>query len=236
MATKTDSTTSLKISSREIGHSRATRRLRRQGDVPGVLYGRDRDNLAFTVNGLELRHALAATGAVLELDLDGQTTNAVVKESQVHPVRGEITHIDLVRVDMNKPIEASVSITLTGSDDSPGVVAGGVLEQPTREVTVEALPSDIPETIEFDASAAEMGDTVFLDALTAPEGVTLVLDETAGETPLLTITAPRSQAELDELETETEVVGEGEAEAEAEAQADGDTGDEAAAEGSDPSE
>lgn len=227
MATKTDSTT-LKINAREVGHSRSTRRLRREGSVPGVLYGRDRDNLAFSVDALELRHALAATGAVLELDLDGQTTNAVLKESQVHPVRGEITHIDLVRVDINKPIQAQVAIELTGTDDAPGIVEGGVLEQPTREVTVEALPNEIPEAIEFDASGAAMGDTVFLDALTAPAGVTLILDETAGETPLLTITAPRSLAELEELETETAVVGEDDA---AEAQAEGDTADEATGEG-----
>ena len=225
MATQTDSTT-LKIASREVGHSRSTRRLRREGMIPGVLYGRDRDNLAFSVGALELRHALAATGAVLEVDLDGQTTNAVLKESQVHPVRGEITHVDLFRVDVNQPIEAPVSITLTGSDEAPGVQEGGILEQPTREVTVESLPGDIPETIEFDVSEAQMGDTVFLDALIAPAGVTLVLDETAGETPLYTITAPRSQAELDELETETEVVGE---ESEVEADADGDA--EAAADG-----
>ncbi len=230
MATETDSTT-LKIASRAIGHSRSTRRLRREGMIPGILYGRDRDNLAFSVDALELRHALAATGAVLEIDLDGQTTNAVLKESQVHPVRGEIIHVDLVRVDVNKPIEALVSITLTGSDEAPGVKEGGILEQPAREVTVEALPGDIPETIELDASGAQMGDTVFLDALVAPGGVTLVLDETAGETPLYTITAPRSQAELDELETETEVVGE-----ESEVEADGEDEAEAAPEGETPAE
>lgn len=228
MATATDSST-LKILAREVGHSRSTRRLRRDGMVPGVLYGRGRENLAFAVDALALRHALAASGAVLELDLDGQMTNAVVKEHQVHPVRGELTHVDLVRVDMNQPIEAAVSITLTGSDDAPGIKEGGILEQPTREVTIEALPSDIPETIEFDASEAQMGDTVFLDALVAPAGVTLVLDEHAGETPLYTITAPRTQAELEELETETEVVGE-----ESEVEADGDA--EAPAEGDSPSE
>ncbi len=236
MATRTDSTT-LKIAAREVGHSRSTRRLRREGMVPGVLYGRERDNLAFAVNALELRHALAATGAVLELDLDGQTTNAVVKEHQVHPVRGEITHLDLVRVDVNKPIEALVSITLTGSEESDGVKEGGILEQPTREVTIEALPGDIPETIELDASGAQMGDTVFLDALVAPANVTLVLDETAGETPLYTITAPRSQAELDELETETEVVGEESDadETETEGEGEGDS-EEPSAEGDDSSE
>ena len=232
MATKTAHTT-LKIAARELGHSRATRRLRRQGVIPGVLYGLGGDNLAFSVDALDLRHALAAAGAVLELDLDGRKTDAVLKDSQVHPVRGEITHLDLVRVDVNKPIEAIVSITLTGSDDAPGVKEGGILEQPTREVTVEALPDDIPETIELDASTAEMGDTVFLDALVAPPAVTLILDDTAAETPLFTITAPRSQAELDELETETEVVGEeSEDDADAEADADGET----AGEGDDSTE
>lgn len=223
MATKTDSSTTLKIATREIGHSRATRRLRREGQVPGILYGLGRENFSFSVDALELRHALAGSGAVLELDLDGSKTNAVVKETQTHPVRGEITHLDLVRVDMNQPIQAQVAIELTGTDDSPGVIGGGILEQPTREVTVEALPSDIPEAIEFDASAGEVGDTIFLDALVAPAGVTLILDETAGETPLYTITAPRTQADLDELETETEVVGE-------DAGAEG-SEDEAAAEG-----
>ncbi len=233
MATKTDSTT-LRISAREVGHSRSTRRLRRAGSIPGILYGRGRDNLSFSVDALELRHALAATGAVLELDLDGQTTTAVLKESQVHPVRGEITHVDLVRVDVNQPIEASVAITLVGVDEAPGVRDGGVLEQPTREVTVEALPNEIPEAIEFDVADAQLGDTVFLDALTAPAGVTLVLDETAAETPLFTITAPRSLAEVEELETETEVVGEGDA-----AEGAGDAGDgeaDASAEGADSPE
>ena len=228
MAPQTDHT-HLKIALREIGHSRATRRLRRAGSVPGVLYGLQRDNLAFAVDALELRQALAASGAVIELDLDGQRTNAVVKESQKHPVRGEITHIDLVRVDVNKPIEASVSVTLVGGEDAIGLKEGGILEQPTREVTVEALPDDIPETIEFDVSSAQIGDTVYLDALVAPPAVTLVLDDTASETPLYTVTAPRSQAELDELETETEVVGE---DAETDAPAEGD--DDAAVE-DDPS-
>lgn len=236
MATQTDSTT-LKIAAREAGHSRGTRRLRRDGKVPGVLYGRGRDNLSFSVDALELRHALAARGAVLELDLDGQTTNAIVKESQTHPVRGEITHIDLVRVDMNKPIQSPVSITLTGGEDSMGLKEGGVLEQPTREVTVEALPTDIPETIEFDVSEAQIGDTVYLDALVAPAGVTLVLDETAAETPLYTIVPPRTEAELEELETETEVVGE-DAGGEDDEAADGEdaAGDTPAAEGDDSSE
>lgn len=211
MATQTDSTT-LQAEAREASSSRATRRLRREGRIPGVLYGRERDNLAFSVDALELRHALAARGAVLELAVDGQTTNAVVKDAQKHPVRGDITHLDLLRVDINKPIEAVVSITLIGGEDAPGVIGGGVLEQPTREVTVEALPTDIPETIELDVSGLEVGDSIMLDALKAPAGITLVTDDSASEQALATVTPPRLEAELDALdealETETEVVGE----------------------------
>lgn len=212
MASKTSDSTRLALHSREPGHSRATRRLRREGLVPGILYGRDLDNLPFAVEALELRRALAKSGAVLELELDGQTTNAVVKDAQKHPVRGDITHLDLVRVDVNKPIEATVTITIIGGDDAPGVIEGGVLSQPVREVLVEALPNDIPESIEFDASALEAGGMAMLSELVAPAGVTLVVDETAAETVLVTITAPSSEepAEGDEIESETEVVGEGE--------------------------
>src|SRR5213596_1496527 len=88
----------LSISRREAGHSRATRRLRREGLVPGVLYGGDGEPLAFQVDERELRHALHASGAVIELALDGKSTPAVLKDSQLHPVRGQTLHVDFLRV------------------------------------------------------------------------------------------------------------------------------------------
>src|SRR4051812_45867950 len=164
--------TTLNAELRESAHSRATRRLRREGRVPGVLYGLGTDPQPFSVDERELRHALAGHGAVLDVALDGSSTSAVLKDSQLDPVRGDILHVDLLRVDLNKPIESQVVIHLIGGEDSPGVKEGGVLEHVTREVTVEALPNDIPEFIEHDVSHMEMLGTELLSAVTAPAGVT----------------------------------------------------------------
>ncbi len=233
MAQKNTST-NLTISSRSTGSSRATRRLRREGQVPGVLYGRGQDPVSFAVDARELRNALAGSGAVLELSLDGQTTSAVVKDTQRHPVRGQIIHLDLIRVDLNKPIAAIVSVEVVNGDESPGAKVGGIVEQITREVNIEALPSAIPESIVFDAADLELGETVGLDALQIPDGVTL-LDET-DDAVLLTVTLPTIDAEAedeaeDAIETETELVGDGEAGDEPAADGDGDAaGEDAPAE------
>src|SRR5205085_6615668 len=138
-------TTKPSITPREPEGSRATRRLRRTGRVPGILYGGGHEPLTFSVDARELRHALAATGAVLEVVDDGGATPAVLKSAQYHPVRGETMHVDLLRVNLNVAIHAVVALELVGADDSPGVKSGGVLEQITRELNIEALPAEIPE-------------------------------------------------------------------------------------------
>jgi large subunit ribosomal protein L25 len=213
-------TTKLSIAPREASNSRATRRLRRSGQVPGVLYGGGDDALAFSVDERELRHALAAQGAVVELQLDGNATSAVLKDAQRHPVRGETMHVDFLRVRLDVAIHAVVALELVGGDDAPGVKEGGVLEHVTREVNIEALPTDIPERLELDVSQMDINDTLHLSSVTAPSGVTILDD--VEETVAATLTPPRLQAELDALdeeamEQETEVVGEGEAPAEGEA-------------------
>jgi len=207
--------TRLNATPREIHGSREVRRLRRSGRVPGVLYGGDGGPVPFDVDARELRHALHASGAVLEVAIDGQTATAVVKDAQRHPVRGETMHVDLLRVRMDVAIHATVLLDITGSEDAPGVKEGGVLEQIMRELNVEALPGDIPESILFDGSGLEAGATVTLDQITAPANVKL-LDEP--DTVVATITAPRLEVETeDEIETETELVGEGEEAPEGEA-------------------
>jgi large subunit ribosomal protein L25 len=189
--------------------SRATRRLRREGRIPGVLYGGGADPIPFDVDARDLRIALAARGAVLDISLDGATDAAVVKATDHHPVRGETTHIDLVRVNLNVAIEAVVTLELTGVDDAPGVVAGGVIEQVTREITVSALPNEIPESVVLDVSGMEMNDTVYYSAVTAPAGVTLA--EAPEDTVIATLTPPKlGEDSGDEIEQETQVVGEGE--------------------------
>lgn len=209
-----DDTTTLTVAPRSVEGSRATRRLRRTGLVPGVVYGGEGDPIAFQVEARTLRQALAHGGAVISLTVEGAgETPVVLKDQQRHPVTGDTMHVDLLRVDLRQKIGATVVLELTGGDDAPGVKAGGVLEQVTRELNIEALPNEIPDTIEHDVSAAEIGDTITLDAVTIPAGVTLLDDL---ETTIATLSPPRLSTEADdEIETETEVVGEAGAEGEA---------------------
>lgn len=211
--------TALKVTLREAGGSRATRRLRRTGAVPGVVYGGGEDPVSFQVNERTLRHALADAGAVIDLDIEGGATGPVVlKEIARHPVNGATMHIDLIRVRLDVKIQSVVALELTGVDEAPGVREGGVLELITRELNVEALPNDIPDTLEHDVSGMQIGDHLTLDALTTPSTVTLLDDP---ETVIATLTPPRLQTDsADEIETETEVVGEGQAQADASADAD----------------
>jgi large subunit ribosomal protein L25 len=200
--------TKLDVNSRAAGGSREVRRLRRSGRVPGVLYGGGGEAVSFDADARELRLALARSGAVLDLSVDGgKATPVVLKETQRDPVRGETVHIDLLRVRLDQAISAIVPIELTGTEDAPGVKEGGVLEQITREANVEALPTAIPESIVHDIGEMQIGDHIGLADLTVPEGVTLLDD--LEETVVATLSPPRLQAETEEeIESETELVGE----------------------------
>lgn len=229
----TTQTTALPVERREAAGSRAARRLRRAGNVPGIVYGGGEEPIPFQVDARELRHALQHAGAVLELSIDGSgSTPVVVKELARHPVTGETTHIDVLRVRLDQAISATVVLDLVGGENAPGVKEGGVLEQVTRELSIEALPGDIPDAIHHDVSELQIGDTVTLEAVSPPRGVTLTDDP---ETVVATLSPPRLQAEAEEeIEAETGLVAEGAAAGEAEEAA----GDEAAGEteGGDESE
>lgn len=200
-------TTKLEVASRDPDGSRSARRLRRSGRIPGVLYGGGSDPLSFSVDARELRLALAGSGAVVDLSIDGaKATPVVLKEAQRDPVRGETTHVDLLRVRLDKPIHAVVPLELSGVDDTPGVKEGGILEQLTRELNIEALPTAIPESILHELGELNIGDTLALEAIAVPEGV-ILLDDLA--TTVASISAPRLQTEEEsEIESETELVGE----------------------------
>jgi large subunit ribosomal protein L25 len=145
--------TQLDVRRREPSGSRGARRLRGAGRVPGILYGGGEEPLSFDVDARELRLALSGAGAVLDLSVDGaKATPVVLKETQRHPVRGETVHVDMLRVRLDRAIHAVVALELTGGDESPGAREGGVLEQITRELNVEALPTAIPEAIVHDMS------------------------------------------------------------------------------------
>ena len=237
--------TKLLVTEREHLGSAETRRLRKQGIVPGVLYGSG-EPVAISIAERELRRALtgaAGLHSILDVEIDGkgETHASILKDYQVDPVRGGVTHVDLQEVRLDQTITASVSVNLSGGDVAPGVKEGGVLSQVLREVNVEALPLEVPEHIDFDVSGMEIGGTLRLGELNAPEGVTILGDP---EMVVATITAPTrevepelTEEELAALEAEGAEGAEGEAapaedgeEAPADAEAEA-SGDESPAEG-----
>ncbi len=222
----------LTVAPRELFGSRATRRLRREGFVPGVVYGHGGEARPFQVPARELRHILSEGHTLLDLELDGsKAVPVVIKEQQHHPVRGDVLHVDCLEVRLDEEIQAEVPIELEGTDQAPGVREGGVLEHVTREVTVEALPTEIPERITVDVSEMEINDTINLDSVTMPSGVKLMAEEPE-EITIATLSPPRVEEEPEpEVEEEAELVGEGEEAPEGEEAAEAEGEGEAPSEG-----
>jgi large subunit ribosomal protein L25 len=217
----------LKAAPRSDFGSRTSRRLRREGLVPGVVYSGGAESRAFQAPEREIRNVLGEGAALFDLEIEGgKSVPVVVKEQQLHPVRGSLQHIDLQEVRLDEAIQAEVTIELEGTDSAPGVKGGGVLEHVTREVTVEALPTEIPDRIVADVSAMEINDTLQLSALVVPEGVTLVADDPE-EVTIATLSPPRVEEEPEPaVEEEAELVGEdGEAAAGEDGGDGGDSGD-----------
>jgi large subunit ribosomal protein L25 len=140
-------------------------------------------------------------------------------------------HLDCLEVRLDEEIQAEVAVELEGADQAPGVREGGVLEHVTREITVEALPTEIPEQITVDVSAMEINDTINLASVAIPSGVKLMAEEPE-EITIATLSPPRVEEEPEpELEEEAELVGEGEEVPEGEEAPEGEGEGEAAAEG-----
>jgi large subunit ribosomal protein L25 len=219
------------VSERIILGSAESRRLRKRGIVPGVLYGRS-EPVAISVDERVLRAALTTpAGSHVVLDVavgNGREQSAILKDYQRDKVRGTIMHIDLQEVRLDQPIQTAVAVTLVG--DPAGVKEGGVLSQAANEINVEALPLEVPQHIEVDVSALRIGDSIRLSEVEAPAGVTFLDDP--DETVLASVTQPTrvEEPEVEEVEgEEAEAAAEGEEPAgEGEAAAEG--GEEAAGE------
>jgi large subunit ribosomal protein L25 len=201
----------LEVQEREDLGSRASRRLRKDGLIPGVLYGRGKTPHAFVVPERTLRTALGGPHglhAILDVAIDDQKTThaSVVKDYQQDPLRGYITHIDLHEVRLDQPISTQVGVVLTG--ESPGVKSGGVLTQLLREVTVEALPLEMPDSLTLDLGETEIGATLRISDIAVPDSVK-VLDDP--ESVVATVSAPRLAAELEAAEAELAELAEAEA-------------------------
>jgi large subunit ribosomal protein L25 len=190
------------VAEREGRGSADARRLRRQGLIPGVLYGRGKSPHAICASQRELRRVLTGESglhAILDVVLDGQSTThaSILKDYQQDVLTGRLAHFDLQEVRLDQPIQAQVVIELIG--ESEGVKEGGVLSQVVREINVEALPLEIPERIELDVGGMVMGDTLRLADLPVREGVTYLDDP---EIVLATVTMPTRIVEPEPEEVE----------------------------------
>ncbi len=220
-----DSRTTLKVDPRADFGSRSARRMRREGLVPGVVYSGGSEATPFQVTEREVRNVIAEGAALFDLSVDGgKARPVVIKEQQLHPVRGTLRHIDLQEVKLDEAIQAEVLIELEGAEDAPGVKESGVLEHVTREILIEALPTEIPDKIVVDVSAMEINDTMQLSAISPPSGVTFVVDD-PDEVTLVNLSPPRVEEAAPEVEEETELIGEEtEGEGGGESGGDGDSG------------
>jgi large subunit ribosomal protein L25 len=176
-----------------------------------VVYGQGGEARPFQVSARELRALLTEGHTLLDLELNGsKAVPVVIKEQQHHPVRGDVLHLDCLEVRLDEEIQAEVAVELEGADQAPGVREGGVLEHVTREITVEALPTAIPEQITVDVSQMDIGDTISLASVPPPSGVKFMAEEPE-EITITTLSPPRVEEEPEpEVEEEAELVGEGE--------------------------
>jgi large subunit ribosomal protein L25 len=198
----------LEVREREELGSRHTRRLRKQGIVPGILYGNGKPR-PIAVPERQLRAAMTGSSglhAILDVVLEGQKTvhPSILADYQQDPIRGTLAHIDLREVRLDEPIQASVVIQLVG--EAAGANEGGVVSLVQRELNVEALPMDVPDHIDVDVTPLQVGDVLRLEDISAPEGVTFLDDP--HETVLVSVAMARAFVELEEAEAAAEAEAE----------------------------
>ncbi len=214
----------LRAESRFASGTRPSRRLRRDGRVPAIVYGRGLDTVSVSVNSRDLYGVLrteAGLNALINVEVEGaETVLTVAREIQRDPVRGRITHLDFIKVSLDEAIEAEVTLEFTGT---PLAVTedGAFVETIETSVLISALPTQIPPVIEVDIEHLGVGDTLKVGDLPVLDGVT-VLDE--AERPLATVVLPS----IVEEPVEEEALLEGEEGIEGEEGADEEGGAEAA--------
>jgi large subunit ribosomal protein L25 len=183
----------------ELG-SRPAGRLRRQGRVPAVVYGLDNDPVNVTVPARELSHILqgeSGANTLINLDVGGDSMLTLVRQIQRHPTRGDLVHVDFIRIRRDVAVSADVPLHLLG--EPAGVRDGGLLEQLVFSVTVDAMPGNIPVVFEVDVADMVIGDQRRASDIVLPDAVTTQLDP---ETVIAQVAAPR-------VVVEEEIEGEG---------------------------
>ncbi len=184
----------LKAAKRAEQGTGASRRLRRTGRVPGILYGGGREAEQITVDHNEVYHLLKQESfhaSVLTMDIDGAAQAAILRDVQVHPYKIQVLHLDFQRVDAAQKIHVKVPLHFKNAELSPGVkLQGGIASHVLNELDVTCLPGDLPEFIEVDLAHLTSGHSMHVSEIPMPKGVEPVLHK--GEDPVIaSITMPR---------------------------------------------
>ncbi|PIC85360.1 50S ribosomal protein L25/general stress protein Ctc [Sporosarcina sp. P20a] len=178
--------------------------LRKSGWIPSVVYGYKTESTPIAVKERDLLDTLHETGrnGVIKLTVDGKDVNVVLNDYQADVLTGFLTHADFLAINMTEELEVDVAINLVG--DAPGEKAGGTIQQPVWEVTIRVKPSDIPDHIDVDVSALEIGETILVGDIRDKVKFEILTEDEVG---LVTISAPRTEEELEALDEATENTG-----------------------------
>ena len=182
----------------------ASRRLRREDKLPGIIYGGEEAPVSITLDHNKVNNSAdfeAFYSHVLEINLDGKVVEVLVKDMQRHPFKPKITHIDFQRVIAGQDVHTNVPLHFVNEEASAAVKAGGIAEHHVTEIEVTCLPKNLPEFIEVDMAAVEMGQTVHLSDLTLPAGVSsveLAKNDEAHDLAVVTVKPAPKAAEAEE--------------------------------------
>jgi len=197
----------IKGEKREVFGKNASRRLRRNGMIPVILYGAKDVNIPLTLNKKDVFQILrseSGENTVFEVSFNSETMNAMIKDLQKNLVTDEIIHADLIQIALDKAIRISVPVVTVG--DAVGVkTEGGFVDFITREIEIECLPKDIPEQIEIDISELHLRQSFKVEEVVLPGEIKLISDP---ETILFHIEEPAKEEEIEVEEEEEEVIGE----------------------------
>jgi len=196
----------IQASKREGKGTGASRRLRRAGSVPGVIYGASKDPVSVQFDHkalfLQFRHE-AFHASILTLDLEGKKEQVLLRDYQMHPVRNTIQHIDFQRVSATEKIHVKVPLHFINEDVGPGVkLGGGIVTHILTEADVSCLAKDLPEFIEIDLGNAEVGQTIHLSEIKVPKGVEFVQLSHGTDAAVATVTKPRGAVADEETPAE----------------------------------
>lgn len=195
----------LKAEARDRVGKGSSRAIRRQGNIPAVIYGDNKDPIGIVLPSKEVTMMLHGGGFmtnILEIKVQDATHKVLPKDYQLHPVKDIVMHVDFLRVSNKTIVTVNIPVHIEGEEDCPGLRTGGVLNVVRHEVEVNCPAASIPDAFTIDISKAEVGDTLNVSAITMPEGVTPTI--TDRDFTILTIQAPGGGVEEDEAEDEVD--------------------------------